>query len=138
MQPSGLLSSDIHTELIRRHRAAALIVRALLALTVVLSLIAFIWRSHFRHEDNPPLDAALRITILVFGLGSVIVRRIRLSAMRLPDVAALKGASGLMARLAATTLQVALLGAAMAIFGFIATVMTGNDFYSYGAGKIGR
>ena len=137
MQPPERFSSDIHTELIRRHKAATLTVRALLALTVVLSLIAFIGRSYFRHQDNPALDRALRITILIFGLGSVILRRTKLSAMRLQDITALKGTSGLLATLASTTLQVALLGAAMAIFGFVATLSTGNDFYSYGAGLVG-
>ena len=137
MQPPERFSSDIHTELIRRHKAAALTVRALLALTILLSLVAFIGRSHFRHQDNPALDAALRITILIFGLGSVILRRTRLSVMRLQDITALKGVSGLLATLASTTLQVALLGAAMAIFGFVATVSTGNDFYAYGAGLVG-
>ena len=59
------------------------------------------------------------------------------SKMRLQDITALKGVSGLLTTLASTTLQVALLGVAMAIFGFIATVMTGNEFYSYGAGLVG-
>ena len=137
MQPSGPFSDDIHTELIRRHKAVAMTVRALLALTVVLSLVAFIGRSQFRHQDNPALDWALRITILIFGLGSVILRRTRLSAMRLQDTTTLKGVSGLLATLASTTMQVAMLGAAIAIFGFVAAVITGNDFYAYGAGLIG-
>ena len=130
-------SSDIQTELIRRQRAAALTVGGLLALTVMLSLLAFLTRNHFRHQDNDPLDRALRITILIFGIGSVVVRRKMFSPARLQDIAALKGVSGLLATLASTTLVVALLGAAMATFGFIATVMTGNEFYSYGACLVG-
>lgn len=137
MQPSEPLSGDTQAELIRRHRAVALTVRALLASTVVLSLLAFLARNHFRHEDNEPLDQALRITILILGLGSVVLRRRMFSAARLHDITALKGVSGLLATLVSTTLQVALLGAAIAIFGFIATVMTGNEFYSYGAGLVG-
>jgi hypothetical protein len=35
-----------------------------------------------------------------------------------------------------TTLQVALIGAALSVLGFVATLMTGNDFYTYGAGLI--
>jgi hypothetical protein len=137
MQPPERSSSDIQAELIRRHRAAALTVRALIALTVLLSLVAFLGRNHFRHEENETLDRVLRITILVFGLGSVVLRRRTLSVTRLQDIAALNGLSGLLSTLASTTVQVALLGAAMAIFGFIATVMTGNEFYSYGAGLVG-
>src|SRR5258706_2857017 len=137
MQPSERLSNDLQSELMRRHRAAALTVRAFLALTVLLSLSAFLARNHFRHEEYDSLDRALRITILIFGLGSVVLRRRKFSATHLQDIAAVKGVSGLLATLASTPLLVALLGAAMAIFGFLATVMTGNEFYSYGAGLVG-
>jgi len=137
MQPSERLSSDTQAELIRRHKAIVMTVRALLILTAILPLIAFLARTRFRHEDNPSIEMAVRITILIFGLGSVVLRRRRFSAMRLQDIAALRGVSGLLATLANTTLQVAILGAAMAIFGFIATAMTGNDFYAYGAGLVG-
>ena len=57
--------------------------------------------------------------------------------MRLQDIAALKGVSGLLKTLESTTLQVAFLGQAIAAFGFLATVLTGNDFYTYGAGLVG-
>lgn len=137
MQPAERLSGDIHADLIRRHKAAAFIVRALLVLTVFLSLMAFMTRSHLHHNENETLDRALRITILVLGLGAVLLRRTRFSETRLQDTTALHGVSGLLGTLASTTLQVALLGAAMTIFGFIATVLTGNEFYSYGAGFVG-
>jgi hypothetical protein len=112
-------------------------VGGLLILTVVLALIAFLGKNSFRHQDNPSLDIALRITILIFGLGSVVLRRTRFSTMRLQDITALRGVSGLLGTLERTTLQVALLGIATTIFGFIATLMTGNDFYTYGAGLVG-
>jgi hypothetical protein len=137
MQPSERLSSDTQAELIRRHKATALTVRALLILTAILPLVAFFARTRFRQEDDPSIQIAVRIAILIFGLGSVVLRRRRFSAMRLQDIAALRGVSGLLATLANTTLQVALLGAGMAIFGFIATAITGNDFYAYGAGLVG-
>lgn len=137
MQPSGRLSSDTQAELIRRHKATALTVRALLVLILLLSLVAFIARNHFWQDDTRHFEGALKITILVFGFGSVILRRTMFSATRLQDVTTLKGVPGLLSTLASTTLLVALLGAAMAILGFIAAVMTGNDFYSYGAGLVG-
>ena len=57
--------------------------------------------------------------------------------MRLQDVVALKGTPGLLATLERTAIQVALLGAVIAVFGFTATLMTGNDFFAYGAGLVG-
>jgi hypothetical protein len=109
----------------------------LLALTVAFSLAAFLGRSRLRQHENPSLDIAVRITILIFGLGSVVLRRTRFSTMRLQDITALNGVSGLLATLERTTIQVALLGAAIAVFGFVATLLTGNDFYAYGAGLVG-
>jgi len=123
--------------LTRRHKTVALVVRAFLALTVLFSISAFLARNHFHHDDNDLLDRALRIAILICGIGSVALRRQRLSRQRLQTVAALKGASGLLTTLISTTLQVTGLGAILAIFGFITTVLTGNEFYAYGAGLVG-
>jgi O-antigen/teichoic acid export membrane protein len=134
---SEQLSSNNQAELVRRHRTAVRVARVLLALTVSLSAAAFLGRNNFRQQDNPALDMAVRIAILIGGLGSVVLRRSRFSAMRLRDIAALKGNSGLLATLERTTIQVALLGGAIALFGFTATLMTGNDFYAYGAGLVG-
>src|SRR6267142_1864469 len=112
-------SSNFQFELLRRHRTTVLLVRVLLALTVALSLAAYLGRGHFRQKDNQSLDIAVRVTILIFGLGSVVLRRTRFSAMRLQDITALSGISGLLATLQKTTIQVALLGAAIAVFGFV-------------------
>src|SRR6266536_525734 len=124
MRPVEPSASDIQAELIRRHWAAAVTVRALLTVTLLLSLLAFLGRSHFRHEENDALDRALRVTILILGLGSVILRRTKFSEKRLQEITVLRGVSGLLATLATTTLQVALLGTAISTFGFIATLMT--------------
>lgn len=137
MQPAEHSANEIQAELTRRHKTAAAIVRTLLVVTVVFSLVAFLARSHLRHQENEALDRALRITILILGLGSVLLRRTRFSETRLQDTVALKGVAGLLGTLAATSLQVALLGAVMTTFGFIATLMTGNEFYSYGTGVVG-
>jgi hypothetical protein len=131
------LPTNTQSELLRRHRTASLTIRLLIALIVALSAAAFLGKNHFRQQDNPTLDMALRITILIFGLGSVVLRRTRFSAMRLQDIAGVKGTSGLLATLEQTTLQVAALGTFVALVGFAATLMTGNDFYSYGAGFVG-
>lgn len=56
--------------------------------------------------------------------------------MRLQDIGALQGALGLLSTLEKTTLQIALLGAAIAAVGFVTTLLTGNDLYTYWAGAI--
>jgi len=123
-------------ELKQRQGSTALIVRLLLALVVALSLAAFVGHNHFQQRENSNLDIAVRITILMFGLGSIVLRRTRFSVMRLQDITALAGISGLLKALQKTTLQVAALGTFIAIFGFVATYLTGNDFYAYGAGLV--
>jgi hypothetical protein len=77
-----------------------------------------------------------RITVLIFGLGSVALRRTKFSAMRLKDIGALEGASGLLRTLERTTLQIALIGAAVAALGFVATLVTGDASYTYIAAVI--
>ncbi len=130
---SNQLNESIERELLRRHKATATTVAGLLVATVLLSIAAYISKSFLREQHNPPVDIALRITILIFGLGAVALRRTRFATMRLQDIGALAGASGLLRTLQKTTIQVALIGAAISMVGFIATLLTGNAFYSYGA-----
>jgi hypothetical protein len=133
---SNEASGQVQAELDRRHKAAATTVAGLLIATVFLSVVSFIGKEFFRQQENPPLDMTLRITIFVLGLGSIAWRRTKFSTMRLKDIGALQGASGLLSTLERTTLQIALLAAAIAAIGFIATLLTGNDFYTYGAGSV--
>lgn len=137
MDPASQTAAAVQAELVRRHRTTVLIVRCLLFLTVIFALIGFLAKNLFRHQDNPSLDIALRISILIFGLGSVVLRRTRFSTMRLTDIAGGKGASALLKALQNTTLQVAGLGGAIALIGFAATIISGNTFYTYGAGLVG-
>ena len=130
------MSENPHAELERRHKTAANTVIGLLVATILFSIVAFLGKGYFRQEQNPLLEMAVRITILIFGLGAVALRRTRFAAMRLQDIASLSGPSGLLQTLEKTTLQVALLGSVIAVIGFISTVMTSNDFYTYGAGLV--
>jgi hypothetical protein len=119
-------SESIQVELVRRHRTAAMIVGALLGLTLALVGIAFFKAESLRRGGDENLAMALWITILIFGLGSFTLRRARFQSMRLKDIAALRGLSGLLATLQGTTIQIAFLGGAIALMGFVVTIMTGN------------
>ena len=137
MKTSDQIGRDFQAELARRHAATVRVVVGLLTLTAILSIIAFVGKDRFRQQSNPSADIAVRITILILGLGSVVFRRTRFATMRLQDITALLGVSGLLRTLAGTTLQIAVIGATISILGFGATLMTGNDFYTYGAGLVG-
>ena len=129
-------SPEAQAELARRHKAAATTVLGLLVATVLLSVLAFLGKPYFTVRDNPPLYFAVRIIILMFGLGSVVWRRAKFQPMRLQDIVGLAGVSGLLKTFEKTTIQIALFGAAIAATGFIATLMTGDDGYSYLAGAV--
>jgi hypothetical protein len=130
-------SETIQKELARRHRTTAMVVGALLGMTVALVGIAFVSsESLYRPGHDPSLAMALWIMILIFGLGSFVLRRTRFQAMRLQDIAALRGLSGLLATLQSTTIQIAFIGGAIALMGFVATMMTGNKYDMLRAGGI--
>ena len=129
-------SPEAQAELARRHKAAATTVIGLLVATILLSVLAFLGRPYFTEKPNPPLDIAVRIFILILGLGAVVWRRNKFQPMRLKDIVGLAGVSGLLRTLEKTTLQIALLGAAIALTGFISTLVTGNERYSYWSGAI--
>lgn len=134
MDPS---SPEAQAELTRRHKAAATTVLGLLVATILLSVIAFLSRPYLNQQPyNPPLDIAIRILVLVFGLGAVVWRRSRFSPMRLQDIVGLAGITGLLKTLEKTTLQLALLAAAIAVTGFVTTLITGNDLYTYWTGAV--
>jgi hypothetical protein len=130
-------SPEAHAELARRHKAAATTVLGLLIATILLAVVAFLARPYLTEKPpNLPLDMAVRIIILVFGLGAVVWRRTKFQPMRLQDITGLQGVTGLLKTLEKTTVQIAFLGAAITAIGFIATLVTGNDLYTYWAGAI--
>ena len=124
-------SPEAQAELARRHKAAATTVLGLLVATILLSVIAFLGKPYFTPNDSSVINMAVRIVILILGLGAVVWRRTKFQPMRLQDIFALAGVSGLLKTLEKTTIQLALLGAAIASIGFIATLVTGNEWYTY-------
>ncbi|MDQ2938246.1 MAG: hypothetical protein M3R67_12185 [Acidobacteriota bacterium] len=129
-------TTNVRSELVRRHKTTSRTVLALLVAVVLLCVLALVTKKHLPQQNNPSLDIMVRITILIFGLGAVALRRTKFAAMRLQDVASLKGPTGLLITLERTTLRVAFLGAIISAMGFVATLLTGNDFYTYGAGLV--
>jgi hypothetical protein len=109
-------SPDAQAEVARRHKAAATTVIALFISTVLLSVLAFVARPYLEEKPpNLPLDFGVRITVLMLGLGAIVWRRNKFSAMRL---------------------QIAVLAEAIATIGFVTTIITGNQLYTYWSGAI--
>jgi hypothetical protein len=126
MQSKTQISSSAESDLVRRHRVAAMVTRAFIVLTVALIGVAFTGRAPVIRQGNadPVLVTFIRIIIVVMGIGAVTLRRTRFTAMRLQDIAALRGISGLLASLQNTTIQVAILGGLIAVLGFFLMMLT--------------
>ncbi len=129
-------AESIQVELAHRHRTAAMVVGALLGLTIALIIIGFVSSESLHRPGDPSLAMALWIAILIFGLGSFVLRRTKFQTMRLRDIAALRGMSGLLAELQGTTMQVAFIGGAIALMGFAVMIMTGNKYDMLRAGGV--
>lgn len=113
-------------ELARTHRATVRVVIAVFVLTLLLVALAFTGALDGALTFNPATAGALRLSIIFLGIGAIVFRRTRFSAMRLQDIGALRGASGLLKTLQLTTVYVALAGGIVALLGFVITLMTGD------------
>ncbi|HEU4477229.1 MAG TPA: hypothetical protein VFR80_01845 [Pyrinomonadaceae bacterium] len=129
-------SPEAQAELARRHKAAATTVLGLIVATVLLAVVAFLARPYLTPQDNAVINMAVRIVILFLGIGAIVWRRTKFQPMRLQDIFGLAGVSGLLKTLERTTIQLAVLGASIAAIGFIATLVTGNEWYTYLASAV--
>ena len=118
------MAADIQGELDRRHRSATIVIFFFLALDVVLVALAYFAGERISRPANPQLAFGLWLVILVCGLGVFVLRRTRFSAMRLQDLAAVKGVPAMLQTLQGTTIQVASIGGAIGLLGFIITIIT--------------
>jgi uncharacterized membrane protein (DUF485 family) len=119
---------SVQDELSRRYRKTAIVVAAFLVLDVVLVVIAFFASNSLYRPgaSDPSIIMALWIAILVFGLGAFVLRRTKFAALRLKDIAAVKGVPALLKTLQDTTIQVAAIGEAVALMGFLIVILTGD------------
>lgn len=136
MVTSNALPASVQAELVSQHKSTVTTVLSLLVGVVLICVLAFVSQKFLTPRNNPSLDMGVRISILIFGLGAIALRRTRFANMRLQDIAALQGPTGLIATLRKTTLLVAMIGAAIALIGFASTLMSGTAMYTYLAGVV--
>ena len=91
MATSTALNASVQAELTRRHKTTAKTVLSLVVAVILLCVLAFVSQKFLTQRTNPSLDMAVRISILIFGLGAIALRRTQFAKMRLQDIA---GASG--------------------------------------------
>jgi hypothetical protein len=123
-------------ELARRQKAVATTVAGLLIANVLLSIVAYLGQPYFRQQDSPRVEMALKIGVGLWAIGAIVWRRASLSPMRLKDIGTIEGGLGIIRTLEKTTLQLAIATALMSLMGFVATAVSGNEYYSYFASAI--
>ena len=129
-----VVNQSLSDELSRRHRSATMLVLGFLILDVVLLVIAYLAADRlYRPSYDRSLVMALWIAILICGLGAFVLRRTKFAAMRLKDIAALKGMSGLLKTLQDTTVQVACIGGAIGLMGFMLVILSGDWTFTFRA-----
>jgi peptidoglycan/LPS O-acetylase OafA/YrhL len=136
MATSSALPPDVQAELTRRHKSTATTVLSLLVAVILLAVLAFVSQKFLTPRNSSSLDMTFRIIVPILGLGAIALRRTRLAKMRLQDIAAIRGASGLLATLQKTALLMAIIGIAVALIGFVSTLMTGQVWYTYTAAVV--
>ena len=129
-------TANANAELTRRHKSTSTTVLSLLVAVVLLCVLAYVSQKFLVQRSAVSLDIPVRITILIFGLGAIALRRTKFARMRLQDIGALQGAHGLIATLHRTTLLIALIGIGVALIGFVTTLLTGSPVYTYQAGVV--
>lgn len=130
-------TQDAQIEVTRKYKATATTVLGMIVAVVLLSIVAYLAGPHLTEQPSSPfVDYAVRILILFLGLGAIAWRRTRFAAPRLQAVAGLGGIPGLVRTLEKTTIQIALIADATAVFGLAVTLITGDPIYTYMAGAI--
>jgi hypothetical protein len=117
-------------ELSRRHRTATMFVAGFFVLDLLLLAIAYLGAERLYRPRDPSLRGAVWIAIVVFGFGALVLRRTKFAAMRLKDIAALRGVSGLLKTLQDTTIQIAFIGGAVGLMGFMLVILSGDWTYT--------
>jgi len=123
-------NSSTQSELSRRYKSTVTVVNGLITLTLALVAIIVVLGRSAVQKDNESLDMGWRIAVVILGFCAIALRRTKFSAMRLQDIAALRGLSGLLAALQKTTVQVAVLGGAITIIGAVVSLLTGYASYT--------
>ena len=122
------MAENVEAELQRRYRSAVGAVTAMFALTALLVVLAFAGVLPHLPSSlyNATLYGTLWIIVLFLGLGAIVLRRARFNAVRLEAIASLRGSLGVLITLQRTTVIVALIGGAIALLGFLLTLLTNN------------
>ena len=121
-------------ELARRHATASNVVKLVGVFTLLVMLVALSGLLSGAVRFNPMAANTLRLVVIFLGVGAIVFRRTRFQAMRLQDIGALRGASGLLETLQTTTVIVAAIAALIAVLGLLISIMTGagTDMLYYG------
>lgn len=123
-------------ELDSRYRMTVVVMMGSIAIAAALTTAGFLWGESWARVGSPRMPLTLWIVIMVIGLGAFVYRRFMFAGERLRDIGILRGTSGLLRSLQATTIQLALGGTAIALLGFSILLASGNRYDMLRAGAV--
>jgi hypothetical protein len=119
-------SEQIEQELNRRYQATLLVFFSQLAVTVVLTVVA--WFAASQSSVSAPVSVIniLWIVLLVIAIGAFLLRRFIFAPDVLHNAAIVKGASGLLKSLQLKTILLNSAGELIAVIGFVIALLSGD------------
>lgn len=128
--------NTIQKELDQRYQTTSRI-----AVILIVSALALIGTAWFltAYIDNSVMDtaiSALWISIILLAVISFVLRRILFSWSKLKKTAEQKGSLGLLLSIQNNTVFLCLIGAIIAIIGFLITILSGNKLEAFRAGIV--
>ena len=119
-------SGNFSAELEQRYRATAMKLNVMILLTAAVTGIGVVGHEVMHRPGHESNLGFVSIVIVMLAIGAIVLRRTRFRAMRLQDVAALRGITGLLKSLQNTTLEIGYAALAIALLGFVGTILSGN------------
>ena len=122
------LSEQQQAELESRYRLNLLIFASQIAVTIVLTAVAWFAAGETNSQEPRALTNVLWIVLLVIAVGAFLLRRVMLSPAVLRDTATLKGAVGVIKNLQFKTILFSALAESIAVIGFVISLLNGDKY----------
>ena len=130
------ISNENLAELNKRYRTTVFIVLGQIFVVLFLILAAWLFVTKIQINLSDPDFTTLWVAVLFIAIGSFIMRRLFFSWERLKNVGLLKGVSGVLGALQRNSIILSFFAVAVALFGFVITLFSGNSSDMLRAGAI--
>ncbi|MGI8787554.1 MAG: hypothetical protein ACR2HG_07335 [Pyrinomonadaceae bacterium] len=122
------ISSGNRAELEKKYRATAIIIVSQIILAVVLTILALLIAPNSADSISQQTLTTLWVAMIFIAIGAFVLRRMFFRWDRLNDIALLGGVLGVLRTLQINAIILGALAEAIAIVGFVITILSGAKF----------